>query len=254
MSEISPANSGSDLIVSQVCKSCRALWQRSALLGVSTACNNTENSSCVISLISCHWPGLPGLSWNTKLWQAVMTREVMTICIWSCILVWNIFSVLTSEIFPTLALLNICLVMTVYSTGNERQTPTGGTISEQIYLGFTKNKHSTDVLSPRAIAHKLFSFQLLKRGPWKKVVHPPSTTFPPLSFDKKFHPLYIDFMLKYFQNQNIFTIVNFNWESLILKIFQHKVYIKGMKFLVKAQWRKSCWGDMYYLFPGALIS
>ena len=46
--------------------------------------------------------------------------------------------------------------------------------------------------------------------PWKKVVHPPSTTFPPLSFDKKFHPLYIDFMLKYFQNQNIFTIVNFN--------------------------------------------
>ena len=87
-----------------------------------------------------------------------------------------------------------------YSTGNERQTPTGGTISEQIYLGFTKNKHSTDVLSPRAIAHKLFSFQLLKRGPWKKVVHPPSTTFPPLSFDKEFHPLYIDFMLKYFQN------------------------------------------------------
>ena len=137
-----------------------------------------------------------------------------------------------------------------YSTGNERQTPTGGTISEQIYLGFTKNKHSTDVLSPRAIAHKLFSFQLLKRGPWKKVVHPPSTTFPPLSFDKKFHPLYIDFMLKYFQNQNIFTIVNFNWESLILKIFQHKVYIKGMKFLVKAQWRKSCWGGMYYFFPG----
>ena len=87
-----------------------------------------------------------------------------------------------------------------YSTGNERQTPTGGTISEQIYLGFTKNKHSTDILSPRAIAHKLFSFQLLKRGPWKKVVHPPSTTFPPLSFDKEFHPLYIDFMLKYFQN------------------------------------------------------
>ena len=103
MSEVSPANLGSDLIVLQVCKSCRALWQRSALLGVSTACNNTENSSCVISLISCHWPGLSGLFWNTKLWQAVMTREVMTICIWSCILVWNIFSVLTSEIFPTLS-------------------------------------------------------------------------------------------------------------------------------------------------------
>ena len=154
---------------------------------------------------------------------------------------WNIFCDFT-------------LFTTWYSTGNERQTPTGGTISEQIYLGFTKNKHSTDVLSPRAIAHKLFSFQLLKRGPWKKVVHPPSTTFPPLSFDKKFHPLYIDFMLKYFQNQNIFTIVNFNWESLILKIFQHKVYIKGMKFLVKAQWRKSCWGGMYFFFPGALIS
>ena len=47
-------------------------------------------------------------------------------------------------------------IKTGYSTGNERQTPTGGTISEQIYLGFTKNKHSTDILSPRATPHKLF--------------------------------------------------------------------------------------------------
>ena len=30
------------------------------------------------------------------------------------------------------------------------------------YLGFTKkNKHSADILSPRAIPHKLFRFQLL---------------------------------------------------------------------------------------------
>ena len=49
---------------------------------------------------------------------------------------------------------------TGYSTGTERQTPTGGTISGQTYLGFTKNKHSADILSPRATPHKLFSSQL----------------------------------------------------------------------------------------------
>ena len=47
-----------------------------------------------------------------------------------------------------------------YSTGNERQTSTGGSISGQTYLGFTKNKHSAEILSPRANPHKLFSFQL----------------------------------------------------------------------------------------------
>ena len=47
-----------------------------------------------------------------------------------------------------------------YSTGNERQTPTGGTISGQTYLDYTKNKHSADILSPRATPHKLFSSQL----------------------------------------------------------------------------------------------
>ena len=106
----------------------------------------------------------------------------------------------TSKLQPIRKIHYLWEKVTLYSTGNERQTPTGGTISEQIHLDYTKNKHSTDILSPRAIAHKLFSFQLLKRGPWKKVVHPPSTTFPPLSFDKEFHLLYIDFMLKYFQN------------------------------------------------------
>ena len=53
--------------------------------------------------------------------------------------------------------------MPSYSTGNEKQTPTEGSISGQTDLGFTKNKHSADILSPRALRatpHKLFSFQL----------------------------------------------------------------------------------------------
>ena len=67
--------------------------------------------------------------------------------------------------------------------------------------------------SPQATPHKLFSFQLVKWGPWKKVVHPPSTTFPPLRFVNNFHALYIDFWLKYFFTSNIFTVKMFQPRS-----------------------------------------
>ena len=40
-----------------------------------------------------------------------------------------------------------------YSTGNERQTPTGGTISEQIYLGFTVRGEQTNLLNADISRH-----------------------------------------------------------------------------------------------------
>ena len=39
-----------------------------------------------------------------------------------------------------------------------------------------------------------------------------------------------------------------------LKIFWSKVYIKSLNFVDKSQWRKGCWGGMYYFFLEAQIS
>ena len=48
----------------------------------------------------------------------------------------------------------------MYSTGNERQTPTGGTISEQIYLGFTKNKHIRIISTEQTGCSYTFTFYI----------------------------------------------------------------------------------------------
>ena len=107
-------------------------------------------------------------------------------------------------------------------------------------------------------------------GLWKKVVHSPSTAFPPLRFVNKILALYIDFWPKYFQTQllMILFIQIFSYPVTVCKKWTFKNILekfmwvenilvkslyKELEFCWQISVEKSCWGGMYYFFPGALI-
>ena len=146
-----------------------------------------------------------------------------------------------------------------YSTGIEESRWTGGANSGQTIRFREKTSISCVCRSMGlwTISFSKFNSQRQRNlGSWKKVVHPPSTTFPPLRFVNNFWVLYIDFWPKYFQLptillSNIFRCwftadsimvwygkVWYYHHQLRMKIFETKVYMKSLKIIDKSQWRK----------------
>ena len=94
------------------------------------------------------------------------------------------------------------MVRLLYSTGIEESRWTGGANSGPT-IRFREKTSISCVCKSMGLCRisfsKLNSQRQRNLGLWKKVVHPPSTTFPPLRFVNNFRVLYIDFWPKYFQ-------------------------------------------------------
>ena len=126
-----------------------------------------------------------------------------------------------------------------------------------------------------AMPHKLFKIQLSKTKKFRPLEK--SSTFPLNSLSsteicqqnssslyrlltkifsthKNFSEIFLNVhflqTVTWYENICKNNIIN-NW---VWKYFTTKVYIKSLNFVDKSQWRKGCWGGMYYFFPGAQIS